>query len=199
LLAAPSLFWETVAMAPEKTEVLVPLADGFEEIEAITIVDLLRRAGLTVTTAHVTPNKGVTGAHGVVVQADRSLKEAAGRTYAAVVLPGGGVGTENLGKSAELGEILKAHREKNAVVAAICAAPSVLAKHGILTGKRATCYPGFEPKLTGAKVENATVVEDGKVITSRGPSTAQPFALKLIERLAGSPKADEIRGQILAG
>jgi protein deglycase len=179
-------------------DILVPLAVGFEEVEAVTVIDLLRRAGLTVTTASLRSQTTVKGAHGVEIQAETTLSDVKGRVFDAVVLPGGMPGTTNLAESPEIGNLIQKHAEKGFLVAAICAAPTVLAKHGLLNGKKATCYPGCEGKMTGARVLAETVVEDGNVITSRGPGTAIPFALKLIERLVGQAKAKEVAAGFLA-
>lgn len=179
-------------------EVIVPLASGFEEIEAITVVDLLRRAGIQVTTVSVTNDLAVIGANGVEVRADKTLSAVVGRMYDAMVLPGGIEGTAHLGRSETLCEMIKTHYEKGFWVTAICAAPTVLAKCGLLEGKKATCYPGFEKKMTGATMMTETVVEDGKIITSRGPGTAMAFSLKLIERLVSAEKAEEIKSGVLS-
>lgn len=180
------------------SEVLVPLAEGFEEIEAVTIIDLLRRAGVGVTTASITNRLSVKGAHGIEVRADSTLPAVSDRTYQAVILPGGMPGTTNLAADKTLGEVISRHQQRGEYLAAICAAPTVLAKHGVLQGKKATCYPGFEEQLSGARTVKDSVVEDGKVLTSRGPGTAIPFALKLIEKLVGAGKAAEIKNAILA-
>ena len=123
----------------QKVTVLVPLATGFEEIEAITIIDVLRRAEITVVTAHVTPDSVVVGSHGLGVRADASLKGVLDQNFSAVVLPGGMPGTTNLAKSRELKSILERHRDNSAYIAAICAAPTILAEQGFLNGKSATC------------------------------------------------------------
>lgn len=179
-------------------KVLVPLAEGFEEVEAITIIDLLRRAEIAVTTVSVSQDILVKGAHGIGVKADAKIQEVKDKTFEAVILPGGMPGTSNLAESPELGDLIQRHQNGGQYVAAICAAPTVLAKYGVLKGKRATSYPGFEPKLTHAKVVNAPVVEDGQVVTSQGPGTAIPFVLKMIEKLAGGSKAEEVRKAVLA-
>lgn len=174
------------------------LADGFEEIEAVTIIDILRRAGVSVTIAGV-GGKDRAGSHGVRIAADASLSEISGKDFDAVILPGGMPGTTNLRASSELRELLLRHHREGRIVAAICAAPWVLADAGILEGRSATCYPGLESKLSGAKVCKDRVVVDGNVISSRGPATAIDFSLKLAEILAGAKKAAELRAALLAG
>lgn len=178
--------------------VLLLLAEGFEEIEASTVLDLLRRAGVEVVTANVSGGDLVRGAHGLAVKADRNLAEVRDRVFSAVVLPGGMPGSTNLAESADVEHVLKAHAAQGTYVAAICAAPIVLAKYGLLKGRKATCYPGCEAQLTGARIQDEAVVEDGQVITSRGPATAMDFGLTLIEKLVGAAKSREIRRAVLA-
>ncbi len=177
---------------------LVPLAEGFEEVEATTIVDLLRRAGIEVVTAHLTSNPLVGGAHGIRIQAEKPIQSLLNETFDAIVLPGGMPGTNHLLESPDLRKLLLKHAASNALLAAICAAPIVLGAHGLLTGKSATCYPGFETKLGGAQHRRETVVEDGNVITSQGPATAVPFALALIRRLLGPEEARKVQTAVLA-
>lgn len=176
--------------------VIVFLADGFEEIEGLTVVDLLRRAGIAVTTVSIQEGKEVMGAHQIPVLADCVLEQADFETADMLVLPGGMPGTLHLGEckvvTEKCVEFFKARKE----VAAICAAPSVLGDLGILQGKRCTCYPGFEDRLKGI-VSTNPVESDGNVTTSRGMGTAIPFALKLIEKLISSQKAEEIKNSII--
>ena len=174
--------------------VLVPLADGLEEVEAITIIDLLRRAGVDVTTAAL---KGVIaeGAHGITIGADKSLDDALNGEYDMVVLPGGGVGAQNLEADPRIGPLMKKQIAAGKFACAICAAPVVLEHAGILEGKKATCYPGFE--LSSATNTGAPVEVDGKVVTGRGPGTAMDFALALIEQLEGEDKRNEIEAQLV--
>lgn len=164
--------------------VYVLLADGFEEIEALSPVDLLRRAGVTVQTVGVdtlTPR----GARGVAVTADIALKDLSADAEI-VVLPGGFPGYENLAKNQTLCEYLKAFR---GIIAAICGAPSVLGGLGLLAGKRATCYPGMEDKLGGAIHTADAVCRDGDIITSRSAGTALAFSLTLVKALCGTEVA----------
>lgn len=179
-------------------KVLVVLADGFEEIEAITPIDVLRRAGLEVTTAGVGKQR-ITGAHGIAVEADVVLEKYDG-VPDAIVLPGGQPGADNLAKSEALKKLLKRVNEKQNLIGAICAAPAVvLAPQGYLDGRSATCYPGFEGRLgpkTSFKLDR--VVSDGNVVTSRGPGSAFEFALELVKRLAGPEKAESVSKAMLA-
>lgn len=168
------------------SRVLVPLAEGFEEIEAVTVIDLLRRAGIEVVTAGLAPGE-VTGSHGISIAADTDLASVLEEPFDMVALPGGMPGATNLAADARLLSLLRRSAESGQFTAAICAAPSVLAKAGLLAGKRATSFPGFLTADTspGTLLLEDAVVEDGKVITSRGPGTAMDFALALIERLEG--------------
>lgn len=170
------------------------LADGFEEIEALSCVDILRRAELEVETVGVT-GKRVNGAHGITVDADITI-DACGEAEM-LVLPGGSVGTNNLAASAELAKLLKSAADRGAYLAAICAAPTVLGGLGLLEGKRAVCYPGLEDKLSGADKRTDRVCVDGKIITSRGPGTTAEFALTLVEILKGRGVADSLRKGML--
>jgi 4-methyl-5(b-hydroxyethyl)-thiazole monophosphate biosynthesis len=178
--------------------VLVPLADGFEEIEAIAIVDTLRRAGVEVVTAALRrdPARIVHGAHGIDVAADRELDACVGASapaFDALVLPGGMPGTQHLGDDARVLALVREMHAAGKLVAAICAAPSVLAKAGVLEGVPATSYPGFQGKLGGARVERERrVVPAGRIVTSQGPGTALEFALELVRVLVGAAKAAEL-------
>ncbi|MEE1314213.1 MAG: DJ-1 family glyoxalase III [Faecalimonas sp.] len=178
-------------------EVCVFLADGFEEIEGLTVVDLLRRAGVQVTTVSVTGNRMVQGAHGIAVQADTLFEEFTYEMQDMAVLPGGMPGTRHLGAHTGLRKVLEQFYDEKKYIAAICAAPSVLGEYGMLRGRKAVCYPGFEEALTGADVLYDAVAVDAFVITSRGMGTAIPFSLKLIEILCGEAKAAEIGAGII--
>ena len=175
---------------------IVVLAEGFEEIEAVTPVDVLRRAGVEVELVGL-DSLAVTGAHGVTFQADRLLGES--EEADAIVLPGGLPGAEHLAASERLGRVLKAQAQARRLVGAICASPAyVLAPLGLLDGRRATCYPGteerFGPRTTYVE---KSVVKALPVITSRGPGTALAFGLALCQELAGCEKADELAGAML--
>lgn len=181
-------------MAPS---VLVPLAEGFEELEAITVVDLLRRADIEVVTAALVASP-VRGSHGIAVEADSTLAAVANREFDMIVLPGGMPGARHLGEDARLRERLRRMAAEGRITAAICAAPAVLAAAGLLDGKRATSFPGFlDPAATpGLELADAPVVADGAVITSRGPGTALDFALALIERLRGRAVRDAVEARL---
>lgn len=174
-------------------KVLVPLAEGCEELEAVTIIDLLRRAGIDVVTAGLKPGL-VTASRGVQLMPDMTLDAALDGHYDMVVLPGGMPGAAHLKADARIIELLKKTAAAGHYTAAICAAPMVLAEAGILNGKQATSYPGFLDGLPGVTVSTAAVVQDGKVLTSRGPGTAMDFALALVEALVGP----DIRQQVEA-
>jgi 4-methyl-5(b-hydroxyethyl)-thiazole monophosphate biosynthesis len=183
------------------SKVLVPLAEGFEEIEAVTVVDLLRRAGIAVQTASL-GGREVTGSHGITVHSDLGIDEAAADDYDMIVLPGGMPGTAHLKSDARVARLLREFAASGRYTAAICAAPSVLAHAGLLEGRRATSYPGFlaADSAAGIRLSDEPVVIDGKVVTSRGPGTAVPFALALIELLEGpaAKRAVEERLQLPA-
>ena len=178
------------------------LADGFEEIEALTPTDLLRRAGVTVTTVGVT-GKTVVGSHGIPVTADVTAAEAEdmlsrGIVPTMVILPGGMPGSKNLDESETVETFLQSAISADAYIAAICEAPMILGKRGLLNGKRAVCYPGFESYLKGASVRTSPCVRDGKIITGRAMGAATEFALMLVTALCGADKAKEIREGVLA-
>ncbi|CAN5454198.1 DJ-1/PfpI family protein [soil metagenome] len=175
--------------------VLVPLIDGFEEIEAITVIDILRRAGCRVTTAGV-GNRSVAGSHDIRVEADTLLEIVAGDQFTAIVLPGG-PGSAQLRDNMLLREMLKKHAAAGKLTAAICAAPTVLAAAGLLEGKRAACFPGTENLMGGANIVRESVVTDGPFLTSRGAGTAIPFALAVVAALLGKPAADSISKSIV--
>ena len=179
-------------------QIVVVLAPGFEEIEAVTPIDVLRRAGLDVVVAGVGAT-AVQGAHGVTYQCDVALEDIQS-TPAAIVLPGGLPGSENLGKSGAVKELTLRVHESGGICAAICAAPAfTLAKFGLLDGRTATCYPSFEKEFDAStKASEDRVVVDGNIVTSRGPGTSLEFSLKLAGILAGSSAADELQDQMLA-
>jgi 4-methyl-5(b-hydroxyethyl)-thiazole monophosphate biosynthesis len=178
---------------------LVFLASGFEEIEALTVVDVLRRAGVEVTVAGLTPNV-TEGKHGVKVVPDKSIDDVKVEDFDAVVAPGGNPGYKNLRKDPRVIDIVKKAFNSNKIVAAICAGPTVLSDAGILEGKACTIYPGMDQELEagGGKPKHDMVVVDGNIITSRGPATALPFALKLAEKLAGKQVAEAVSKKTLA-
>ena len=170
------------------------LAPGFEEIEALTPADYLRRCGCEVRLVGV-GGLSVTGAHGITVQADCTAEEAK-ELPEMVILPGGMPGTRNLEGCPAVTEMVSACVHAGKYVAAICAAPSVFGHLGLLAGRRATCYPGFEGELTGAEFVREPVVVDGKLITSRGAGTANQFAFALAEVLCGKEEAETLRAAV---
>ncbi len=180
--------------------VYVFLADGFEEIEALTPVDLLRRAGVEVMTSSIYPDrKSVTGARTISVNADITIDDAAVKDGDIIVLPGGMPGTVNLLECDKLMKMVDEHNAKGGRIAAICAAPAkILGAKGLVSGKKATCYPGLEDLLQGATPVTDSVVTDGNITTSRGLGTAVDFACELITLLCGSEKAREIRTSVVA-
>ncbi len=180
--------------------VLVPLADGFEEIEAVTIIDVLRRGGVDVTTASL-GERSVRGAHGIIVSADATLDEAiAGDAYDAVVLPGGMPGAATLRDDSRVLAALRQVVDAGGTAAAICAAPIALEAAGLLTGRRATAYPSFRDQLVSASERSdARVVEDGPIVTSAGPGTALEFATALVARLVDGDTAAALRDGMLLG
>jgi 4-methyl-5(b-hydroxyethyl)-thiazole monophosphate biosynthesis len=173
------------------------LAEGFEEAEAITPVDLLRRAGIDCVTVSLAEEKLVPSSRRIPVLADRSWDEMDFDGCDGVVLPGGLSGTERLTADARVEALLRRYGESGKLTAAICAAPTVLAKAGLLAGRRAICYPGLEDRLTGAEVCCESVVRDGTVITSRGMGTSVPFGLALVEYFLGKDKADTLAAKIV--
>lgn len=178
--------------------IYVFLANGFEEIEALTAVDILRRADIQVKTVSVMEDKLVYGAHGIGVEADILFKEGDYNRCAMLIFPGGMPGTTNLCNHRGLNEELKEFYAAGKPVAAICAAPMVLARAGVLQGHKATIYSGMEEELIGAEVvTDQNVVISGNVITSKGPGTAMDFALKIIEYIKGTQAADEIKAELL--
>lgn len=177
--------------------VYIFLANGFEEIEALTVVDVLRRADIAIQTVSVEDSLNVTGRSNITVKADCLFKKADLDGADMLVLPGGMPGTTNLLHHTGVVQKLKDFHKSKKYVAAICAAPSVLGACGLLNGKKACCYPGFEEKLLGASIQNEPVIQDGNVITGRGMGVANDFALKIVEVLKDSKKAEEIKQDIL--
>lgn len=173
------------------------LAEGFEEIEGLTVVDILRRAGIEVETISITGAKEVQGSHRIKVLADALYEDVDFDKLEGVVLPGGIPGTPNLGAHEGVNAAIREFAAAGKLVAAICAAPSVLGQAGLLQGKKAACYPGYEEKLTGAEVIYEEVAEAGNIITSRGMGTTIAFALRITAYLAGEEKAQELAGKII--
>lgn len=178
-----------------KTAIVV-LAPGFEEIEAITIIDLLRRAGINVTTASIA-GKNITGSHDITIKADMLLEDLSKSEFDIVILPGGQPGSENLRNSDRVANLLQRQSDKNQLLAAICAAPTVFEKAGLTTGKRVTSHPSEEGKFSASDYKTDNVVLDGNIITSRAVGTAIEFSLFLIKMLCGENIATEIAAKIL--
>ncbi len=177
-------------------KVAILLAPGFEELEAVTVIDVLRRGGVEVVIAGLTPEP-VPSARDVKIVPDTTVEALDPAELDLVVLPGGIPGVENLKKDPRVKKLIEEVRARGKRCAAICAAPGALAAFGVLEGKRATIYPSLKDQLKGAKLEEAPVVVDGDVVTSQGPGTAMAFAFKLLELLAGQEKAKEIAQQML--
>ena len=173
------------------------LADGFEEIEALTVVDLLRRAGIEITTASIMGRKNVTGSHNITVEADALLDEIDFNNTDMLILPGGMPGTTNLDNCEPLKAQISKFNDQGKMLAAICAAPTVYGKMGLLQGKKATCFPGREPDLLGADVQISETVKDDNFITSRGMGTAIPFGLAIIGHYQGAEAASEMAKKIV--
>ena len=176
--------------------ILVLLADGFEEIEALTPVDMLRRAGLDVKTVGIS-GKIAAGSHKIPVVCDILPEEVKPEEVSLVIFPGGMPGALNLDASHFTDEIIAAVTKNNGRLAAICAAPLVLGRRGLLDGKRATCYPGFENELVGAKITDSQVVTDGNITTAKGMGAALEFANELVRLICGEDKKDALREAIM--
>lgn len=177
--------------------VLIPLAQGCEELEAVTIIDLLRRAGIEVITAGL-DGQPVKASRGTILIPDTSLESVLDDLFDMIVLPGGLPGANNLRDDQRIINILKRHSNEGKTIAAICAAPKVLAHAGLLQDRTATSYPGTLEALNlkNTRLSDAPVVIDGNIITSRGPGTAMDFALTLIESLSGKTRRDEVEGPL---
>lgn len=175
--------------------VLVLFAEGSEELEAVTIVNILRRAGITVTLAGLTEGS-LRGSRGTVLVPDMSLDAAYNASYDMIVLPGGQPGTNHLKADARVLALVQQMSKHGKYVAAICAAPSVLAEAGLLDAKHATSFPGALNPYPQVLKQTTAIVEDGMLITSRGPGTAMDFALKLVERLVGIAKRNEVEAAL---
>ena len=175
------------------------LADGFEEVEALCPLDILRRAGLEVTTVGVGGKDVIQGAHGIIVHADIPDIMYRDSSPDMLILPGGMPGSKNLDESRIVDSALRAASRKNAYLAAICAAPMVLGKRGLLDGKNAVCFPGFEEFLKGAKVDDEkTVVRDGNIITAKGMGAAFDFGLELVKCFKNDGTAEKIKESVFA-
>lgn len=180
--------------------VLVPLAAGCEELEAVTLIDLLRRAGIEVVSAGLQPGI-VKASRGVQLVPDTLLDAVLHEDFDMIALPGGMPGAQHLKEDPRILALLKRMAQQGRYTAAICAAPTVLAEAGLLAGRRATSYPGFLDRIEvpGMAYQQDAVVRDGNILTSRGPGTAMDFALALIEVLSGKAKRDEVEAGLVRG
>lgn len=177
---------------------VILLAEGYEEVEAMTPVDLLRRVNVDVQVVSASGEKVVKGSHQIGIETDVVLADVDINNTDLLILPGGMPGTKNLDENEAVRKLVMDFYEKEKYVAAICAAPSVFGHLGILKGRKATCYPGFETELEGAEYVEVPVVKDGHVITSRGVGTAVAFGLKLVEVMTDALVADTIASSIIA-
>jgi 4-methyl-5(b-hydroxyethyl)-thiazole monophosphate biosynthesis len=183
-----------------QTTILIHLATGFEETEAVTIIDVLRRANLDVMTVSVTGTLKVTGAHNISIEADMLYDEADYSHAKMIILPGGMPGTTNLMNHAGLIGQLKNFNQEQKWIAAICAAPMILGSLGFLQNRKAVCYPGFEDKLTGASVVNEPFIVDENIVTGKSPGTAMVFSLEIVRLLKGEQLAADVRaGLVIQG
>ncbi|TDO95513.1 DJ-1 family glyoxalase III [Marinomonas balearica] len=181
------------------SKVLVPIANGSEDIEAITIIDVLRRGDVEVKVASVHESKSIIAAHGIKIEADVLLEDVASEMFDAIVLPGGMPGAESLRDSKLLIDLLEKHDIQDALLAAICASPAlVFGTHGFVVDKQATCYPGFESNLKGAEyLADQPIVMDGNIITAQGPAMVMAFSLAVLANLEGYDKAQEVADGLL--
>ncbi|NTV48247.1 MAG: HD domain-containing protein [Geobacteraceae bacterium] len=177
-------------------KVIMPLAQGFEEIEALTVIDILRRAEIEVVLAGLLPGT-VVGAHGISIVPDTTIDTIDASNFDMIILPGGQPGTDNLNTDKRIHKLLGKFASKKKLIGAICAAPIVLATTGLLSGKKVTCYPSYRDQLNGGIYEDTPIVSDGSFITSQGPGTAINFGLAIVTRLAGYRTSDEISKAIL--
>ena len=178
------------------TKIYVFLADGFETVEALAPVDVMRRAGIQVTVVSIMSRREVLSAQGVPVIADALMGDFSLSDADAVVLPGGGAGTENLSANAAVREEVERMNNEGKIIAAICAAPMVFGRMGLLQSKRATCYPGCEGDLKGAEYTAAKVEVDGNIITACGPGASFDFAFAIVEHFCGADAVATIRSQM---
>ena len=174
------------------------LADGFEEIEGLTVIDTLRRAGVLVTSVSVMERRVIDGAHNIKVYADKMFEDVDTEEFDMLVLPGGGAGTQNLKAHEALKEAIKKAASQGRLVGAVCSAPTVLSSCGILDGKKATCYPGCEKEFgTGVAFTDEAVVRDGNIITAKSMGAALLFSLALTEALCGEECANKVKNDIV--
>lgn len=173
------------------------IADGFEEIEALTTLDILRRCGLEVATVSITGTRLIRGAHGIPVMVDTVFRKGELERTQGLILPGGMPGAKNLSLHEGLRKLLVSQCAQHTLVAAICAAPTVLGKHNLLNERRATCYPGMETELRGAEVVDEMLVEDGNLITAKGPAASVEFAFAIAARFVDSSTIAQVKSSML--
>ncbi len=179
------------------SKIAIFMANGCEEIEGLTVVDILRRANQEITMVSITEDRMVTSSHGVTFQTDACIDEVDFSSYDGVVLPGGLPGTNHLGDCPKVVETIKAFHQQGKLVGAICAAPSVLGKNGLLEGKNGTSYPGYEDEMPGCTYLQQSVVRDGNIITSRGMGTSIDFALEIVSYFSGKETAAALADKII--
>ena len=179
-------------------EILIPLADGLEEIEAITPVDVLRRAGIEVVTCSLKNDLEILGSHGIKMKADRSIFDVKSNELAGIILPGGMPGSRNLQESQPLLDIIRELAGKKELLAAICAAPIVLEKAGVIEGRQVTSFPGFEDELSSSIYREELIVKDGNIITGRGPGVALDFSYAVLEYLLDERAVLDLKKKMMA-
>ncbi len=179
-----------------KNRVFLFLASGFEEIEAVATIDILRRAQIDITVVSITGQKTVKGAHGITIEADSLFEQTDFNSGNMLILPGGMPGTKNLELFAPLSKLIGEYYKKGKFLAAICAAPSILGKMHLLRNEEVICYPGFEEFLNEAVISKQKVIRSNKIITAKGPGVAIEFGLKIVETLIGKDLADELAEQV---
>ncbi|WP_373898626.1 DJ-1 family glyoxalase III [Haloimpatiens sp. FM7315] len=176
---------------------IVLLARGFEEVEALTVVDVLRRGGVNCVTLSINEDKEVLGTHSILIKANNTLENTEVDKYDALIIPGGMPGAINLRDDEKVIELVKKFQKENKILAAICAGPIVFSKAGILDGVKVTSYPGFEKELSKSKYAEDIVVQDENIITSRGPATAMYFSFKILENLAEDTVVESLKKDML--
>ncbi len=179
------------------SKICIFMADGVEEVEALSVVDLVRRAGITIDMVSIMGKKSIDGSHGIVIEADKLIEDIDASEYDGLVCPGGLKGTNNLKADDRVAELIRKFFGDGKLVSAICAAPTVLGAAGVLEGKNATCYPGCEDGLTGANKLTDKVVKDGNIITSRGMGTAIDFGLAVVEYFTDEATANDLAKKIV--
>ncbi|HHV45421.1 MAG TPA: DJ-1/PfpI family protein [Tissierellia bacterium] len=179
-------------------KMLMLLAEGFEEVEAVTVIDYLRRMNIIVDTCSINGERKVIGGHRITIETDKDIDKINSiKGYDGLIIPGGREAAIHLRDDGRVIELIKAFHDEGKILAAICAGPIVLNRAGILNGRKVTSYPGFDNDLKNSEYKDDIIVEDGNIITARGPAVAVYFALKLIEILAGEERVGELRNDIL--